>query len=115
MSAEIDFVTVTETPGTGATEEQLAMMYSRYRWAADHAIGKEVLDVACGAGMGLGLLASGARRVVGADYSEALLQTAAAHYGKGVRLVRLDAHGLPFREASFDVALLFEAIRDFFA
>ena len=104
------YVTVTELPGSDASEEQLAMLYTRYRIAAEYVEGKDVLEVACGPGIGLGYLARKARRVTGGDYDERLLQTGRRYYDGRIPLVRLDAHTLPFRISSFDVVILFEAI-----
>jgi ubiquinone/menaquinone biosynthesis C-methylase UbiE len=106
----MDFSSVTEQPGIGVTHEALEMLHARYSFAASHCEGKDVLEVACGAGMGLGLLAKSARRLVGGDFSESLLQCARRHYGSRVRLIRFDAHALPFADASFDTVLVFEAI-----
>ncbi len=105
-----DYTDVTETPGLGATREQMSMLYTRYRTAAAFCEGKDVLEVACGAGQGLGYLATKAHRVVGGDYTERLLSLARSHYGGQIPLVRLDAHRLPFRDRSFDVVILYEAI-----
>jgi len=106
-----DFKTVTESAGVRITREALAMQLSRYGFAASLCAGKEVLEVACGSGSGLGYLAGkGARRVTGGDLTEKLISDAAAHYGSRVALLRLDAHGLPFCNASFDLVVLFEAI-----
>lgn len=86
------------------------MLHSRYAYARSFCEGKDVLEVACGAGQGLGYLAKRARRLVGADCTPALLTMAQRHYQQRVPLVCLDAHHLPFPDASFDVVLLFEAI-----
>ncbi|MDR7550715.1 MAG: class I SAM-dependent methyltransferase [Armatimonadota bacterium] len=104
------FASVTELPGAGATREQLSMLYTRYRLAARHAAGKDVLEVACGPGIGLGYLARAARVVVGGDVDETMLRQARATYGPTMRLVRLDAHALPFAGRSFDLVLLYEAL-----
>ena len=101
---------VTELPGSGATREQLMMLATRYRLAADIASGHDVLEVACGPGIGLGYLARGARRVVGGDVDERLLQEAKRHYGRRIPLLRLDAHTLPFTDGAFDAVILFEAL-----
>ncbi len=45
-----DFSSVTEQPWQGATRTQMSMLRTRYGWAAEHAAGKDVLEVACGAG-----------------------------------------------------------------
>jgi SAM-dependent methyltransferase len=106
----VDYSTVTEAPGNLVSREAIDMLAARYTWAAEAAAGKDVLEVACGAGPGLGLLARNGRRAVGGDYTDALLRVAQRHYGTRVPLIRLDASRLPFRETSFDVVLLFEAI-----
>ncbi len=106
----IDYTTVTEVPGNRVTQEQLARMYHRYRFAADFSQGKDVVEVACGAGLGLGYLARKAAKVVGGDYTENLLKEAKRTYRGKMPLLRLDAHLLPFRSQSFDVVILYEAI-----
>ncbi|MCE5310601.1 MAG: class I SAM-dependent methyltransferase [Acidobacteriales bacterium] len=74
--------------------------------------GKRVLEVACGAGLGLGYVARDASYVVGGDIDELNLTTARATNAglPRVRIVGLDAHNLPFPDASFDLLLLHEAI-----
>ena len=101
---------VTELPGTEATEEQMARLYQRYHLAADYSKNRRVLEVACGAGIGLGYIAEGADFTVGGDYTASLLQLASSHYGDRVPLVRFDAHSLPFQNQSFDLLIIFEAI-----
>lgn len=110
ISGVIDYTRVTEVPGGKASRRQLAMLHSRYGHAAAFCKGRDVLEVGCGSGIGLGYLARRARRVVGADYSAELLAMARRHYGSRLPLVRLDAHRLPFRAGSFDVVILYEAI-----
>jgi len=106
----MDYTTVTEIPGDKVTLDQLKRMYTRYFFASKLCEGKDVLEIACGAGQGLGLLAKSARRVVGGDYTENLLRIAQKHYQGRIPLLRLDAHRLPFKESSFDVVILYEAI-----
>ncbi len=106
----IDYTTVTEVPGNRVTREQLERMYHRYRFAANFSDGKAVLEVACGAGLGLGYLAKKAAKVYGGDYTENLLREAKEYYGEKIPLLRLDAHSLPFHPQSFDVLILYEAI-----
>ena len=86
------------------------MLEARYSLAARHAAGKEVLEVACGAGIGLGRLVDTARRVVGGDYTRGLLRRARLHYGDRVSLVQLDGEMLPFAASTFDVVVLYEAL-----
>jgi len=104
------YVTTTEVPGAGATAEQLAMLYTRYHLAVGLGRGRDVLEVACGAGLGLGYLRQHARTIVGGDYDAEVLRYGRAHYQHGMRLLRLDAHALPFADGCFDVVILFEAL-----
>lgn len=104
------YLSVTERPATGATGEQIVMLYTRYHFAAEMAEGRDVLEVGCGPGMGLGFLAAKAKRVTGGDYDGRLLEIGRRHYGSRVRLTRLDAHALPFRNRTFDLVVLFEAV-----
>lgn len=105
-----DFSGVTEMSGTRATREQLSMIQTRYAEAARIAENRRVLEVACGAGRGLGLIARRARTTVGGDYTFLLVQRAKRYYGTRVPVLQLDAQALPFRHGSFDVVVLFEAI-----
>lgn len=106
----IDYRTVTEVPEDRVTHEQFARMFHRYRFATNFCKGKDVLEIACGAGQGLGYLARKARRVVGGDCTENLIQSAREYYKDRVELYLLDAHRLPFEDKSFDVVILYEAI-----
>jgi len=104
------YSTVTELPGSDATPEQLAMLATRYHLAGDFGEGRDVLEVACGPGIGLGYLAGRARSVVGGDFDGELLRQMRSHRGNGARVLQLDAHALPFAERSFDLVVLFEAL-----
>jgi ubiquinone/menaquinone biosynthesis C-methylase UbiE len=107
----IDYTQITEMPGNMISQEQLDMICCRYQTASKFVRGKDVLEVACGPGLGLGyLLAKGANKVVGGDINEDSLKVAREHYGERVELLSLDAQDLPFPDNSFDVVLIFEAI-----
>jgi ubiquinone/menaquinone biosynthesis C-methylase UbiE len=106
----IDYSTVTEIPGNRVTQDQLERMFHRYCFAANFSEGKDLLEVACGSGQGLGYLAKRAKWVFGGDYTENLIMVAKRYYQERVPLLRLDAHFLPFRDQSFDVVILYEAI-----
>ncbi len=69
-----------------------------------------VLDVGCGTGSLLSLLAADddAERLVGLDYADEMIRRAAEKFAGGdcpdkLTAVRGDAEHLPFRDASFDV------------
>jgi SAM-dependent methyltransferase len=85
------------------------MLYSRYAFAASQAKGGRVLEIGCAGGQGLGLLAKRARSVVGGDYSAVLLRRARETYGARFPLVQLSVEALPFRGASFETVVFFEA------
>jgi ubiquinone/menaquinone biosynthesis C-methylase UbiE len=107
---ETDYTAVTEVAGDRVSGEQVQRMYTRYYFARQYCNGKDVLDLGCGSGQGLGYLAKVAKKVVGADYSASLLRMTQEHYQDRIPLIRLDAQVLPFKNQSFDVAILFEAI-----
>lgn len=107
MSA--DFSTVTELAGHQAHAEQLSMIHTRYALARERAAGKDLLEIACGPGRGLGYLAQKARSVTAGDLTPALVDAARAHYGERVKLSVFDAQTPPFPDASFDVVVLYEA------
>jgi len=105
-----DYSEVTELAGSSISAEQLVRLTHRYRWAAQYCVGKDVVEVACGSGSGLGLLGRVSRSLEAGDYSPPILDLARAHYGERVRLVQLDAQSLPYANTSKDVIILFEAI-----
>ena len=88
------------------------MLYTRYHLAKVHCVDKDVLEVACGAGLGLGYLARCARSVIGGDIDETNLSIAhqSYHSQPHIQLQKQDAECLDFPDHSFDTLLLFEAI-----
>lgn len=104
------FEELTERPGDPVSEEQIARCAERYGWAAGYCKGHSVLEVACGAGQGLGCLAAAAEWLVAGDLTFDLLDRARRHYGDRIPLVRMDAQRIPIADASLDVVILFEAI-----
>jgi SAM-dependent methyltransferase len=106
------YVNVTERPGQAASRIQLEMLEGRYRWAAEQAREKDVLEAGCGAGMGLPVVAKVARLVQAGDVDAENLRAARAACAGltniGLRIFR--AQELPFPGESFDLVLLFEAI-----
>lgn len=105
-----DFVNVTEIEGQRISEEQLHRTCHRYHWAASLASGRDVLEVACGAGQGLGILRAVAKTLVAGDISPQVLASAQACFADTVPLGVFGAEDLPFADASFDLVLLFEAL-----
>ena len=103
---------VTELPGQRASSEQLARLYHRYKFASQFCKGRDVLEVACGGGIGLGFLAKKAKKVVGGDIDREILEIAKDTYrgSNNIEIYQLDAENIPFENNSFDVILLYEAI-----
>lgn len=100
----------TEVAGEPGTRPQFERLCSRYVWVSGYTDGRDVLEVACGSGQGLGLLARRARRVMGGDYSPENLAIARRTYQGRIPLLRLDAHRLPISTAGLDVVLLLETL-----
>ncbi|MCS6826432.1 MAG: methyltransferase domain-containing protein [Caldilinea sp.] len=105
-----DFLSITEVPGTLLNREQLDRMALRYSLATELAVGRRVLEVACGAGVGLGLLLGVARSLAACDYSTAALTLAQQSVGAQVLLAAADAQRLPYATGAFDLIVSFEAI-----
>lgn len=105
-----DYSSVTELAGDEVSREQVERICARYYWAGGYCYDRDVLEVACGAGQGLGYLARQARSLVAGDITPALVERARHHYGGRVDIRLMDAADLPFAEQSLDVVILFEAI-----
>ena len=105
-----DFLSITETPGALLNAEQMGRMTLRYSLAAELAAGRRVLEVSCGAGVGLNLLAAAAGTLAACDYAASVLPLAQQATGAHVPLAAADAQALPYAAAAFDLILCFEAI-----
>jgi ubiquinone/menaquinone biosynthesis C-methylase UbiE len=112
VGEKVNYNILTETPGERATKEQLERIFQRYRFVREFALGKEVLEVACGSGMGLGYISSIAKRVVGVDIDKKNVAFAKELYlgEKNIQVSLMDAHYLSFPDNSMDLIFLFEAI-----
>ena len=107
---EIDFLDVTELAEAHVTRQQVGRLLQRYSWAGQFCDGKDVLELACGNGMGLGYLSSVAKSLVGGDVSPTLVKRTNRHYGSRIDVRVMDAQNTGLIDASFDVIILFEAI-----
>jgi SAM-dependent methyltransferase len=105
-----DFTSVTELAGDEVSIEQVERLAHRYYWAGRYCQGQDVLEVACGAGQGLGYLISLSKSVRAGDITPALVANARSHYGNRVEILEMDAQALPFPDHSLNVVILFEAI-----
>jgi ubiquinone/menaquinone biosynthesis C-methylase UbiE len=109
-AATAQFVNVTEIAGEEITQEQFERLCHRYYWAGEYALGRDVLEVACGSGPGLRYLASKARSLKAGDFSPEVLARAKQHVSDQIELKVFDAQSMPYADASFDVVLIFEAL-----
>ena len=106
----IDYSTVTELSGDDITQEQLERLCHRYYWAGTYCKDKDVVEVACGTGPGVGYLDSLAKSFSAGDYTPGILEIAQKHYGDRIELSQFDAQDMPFDDKSKDVIIIFEAI-----
>jgi len=106
----VDYLSVTELSGSYVSQEQIDRICNRYYWAGKYCYNKDVLEVACGTGQGLGYLLKITKTLYAGDYSEKILKIAQKHYGNRIALKQFDAQKLPYKNNSMDVIILFEAI-----
>jgi SAM-dependent methyltransferase len=111
-NAQVDFTQVCEAPGELATKETLSMMLTRYHFAAQFVRDREILELACGAGCGLGYLAQHAQRVTGGDVDLKNLAPAIERYDghELIRVMCLNALDCPFGVKSFDTIILLDSL-----
>jgi len=85
---------------------------ARYEFALQYVDGKKVLDIGCGSGYGVDLIASKASEVIGVDISKEAMNYARQHYKrKNITFCVGDAIHLDFlKDRKFDVIICFEVI-----
>ncbi|MEM9049858.1 MAG: class I SAM-dependent methyltransferase [Pseudomonadota bacterium] len=97
--------------GTAGDWSRRHILFPRFlAFLGSHA-GKTALDIGCGEGQLTRLAKAAGIATTGLDLSAALLTVARARDGEGA-YVRGDAAALPFRDASFDLALSCVALLD---
>ncbi|MDD0852510.1 class I SAM-dependent methyltransferase [Halobacteriovorax sp. GB3] len=108
----LSYTDITELPGQNFTDEQLRMMKMRYFQASKLTEGKDVLEIACGPGLGAShLIKKGAKSYWGGDINPAVVELAKKNNPfSNAHFKELDAHKLSFDDNSFDVILCFEAL-----
>jgi SAM-dependent methyltransferase len=99
-----------ELPGRKVIPEVFEMIFTRYHSIIEFIKDKEVLEVGCGPGLGLGYIDQYAKRIIGGDYSISNVEIAHKHYGKRIEILVLNAHNLPFESESFDVIIAMEVL-----
>jgi SAM-dependent methyltransferase len=102
-----------ERLGNDPTSELWGEHRGRYRfagqWLRSSSSRPRVLDMACGSGFGLQILAEAGASVVGADL-DALALREAQRVAPHAALVRCDAARLPFAADAFDLITSFETL-----
>ena len=84
---------------------------ARYRWAAQLARGRRVLDAGCGTAYGSGVFATGgALEVIGVDVAEDVLDSVRPRVAGTVRLDVADVCRLPYDDGAFDLIVCFNVL-----
>ncbi len=109
MNRCAEYSEITESRGQKASKEQIQRLFQRYRFAVDYIKDKDVLEAACGTGIGLGYLKKTAKTVAGIDIDEKNLGEAIRH-NTGAIIRRMNAEGMSFADGSFDAVLMYEAL-----
>lgn len=104
------FIEVTEIAGTKISSEQLNRMQHRYTWASKFCQDKNVIEVACGSGQGIGILSNIAKSIIAGDITEELVVAASNYYKNRATILVMNAESLPFNDHEYDILILFEAI-----
>jgi len=110
MTLKTDYTDVTELSGDNVSQEQIDRIYQRYYWACTFCQNKDVVELACGTGQGLGLISSKARSVVAGDISAPIIERARERYGTRIDLRIMDAQDTKLPDSSCDIVIIFEAI-----
>lgn len=108
-----DYSGVMEIPGNRITQKAIRMMEFRNAFVGSFCEDRRVLEVACEAGHGLGMLGTKVPLVIGGDFTADLLRKAKGHCDRRFFLPCFDAHSAPFREGGFDVVICYKALRYF--
>ena len=107
---QTSFTPETELPGRNISLDTLQIIAHRYYWVSQLVSEKEVLEVGCGPGLGLGCLSRQAKRVIGGDITKDSLTLARKHYASRVEIACMDAHRLPVKDNCLDVVVSLASI-----
>ena len=110
-SERLEMAGEAQIPGREMSRSEFQHICHRYFIASGLVKGRSVLDVGCGAGIGLPFLGRHANRVVGTDLFQENIRLAERHSGPIISVRVMDAHELDFPDDSFDVILAMEVIQ----
>jgi len=108
----VKYSPVTSMKNALGTEQDLEHQYQEYVFSKGLSEDKDVLEIGCSIGRGLGLLSSVANSVVGLDINHDAIEVASAEYKdkKNIKVMLGDAHQLNFEDDSFDTILIIQTI-----
>lgn len=106
----MEFYKETEIPGIRISQDNYEIICHRYYFASRHILGKDVIEIGCGPGIGLGYMSKKAKKIIGIDIDQKNLKLAKDQYGDKIELLNADAHKLPFESNSFDVVICMASI-----
>lgn len=93
-------------------EEAERLLHARhvaaYDWARPYVAGRDVLEIGVNRGYGSRLIAADSRSFMGVDLSLDHVRETRSRYG--LRCLKADGQGLPFRAESFDTVVTFQVI-----
>ena len=95
----------TEKPGMRVPGEAHRIIALRYRLAIELARGRRILEVGCGAGLGIEAMLQASKSYVAGEFSNENIDILRKRWGNSLRLMRMDAHLLPFMPGSFEVVV----------
>jgi len=96
-------------------EDELSVVFEHHKFTYDvtskHIVNKDVLDVGCGTGYGVSILANHARTVTGIDYHLPALKYCKNIYSaSNIVYSGMEVLSLAFKDDSFDIATSFQVI-----
>lgn len=108
-----DYADFSEVAGTKITRSQLHRMLHRYSWAVSRLKRTDkVLELCCGCGQGLSLLADNCLTIEAVDRTSTLVEMASLITAKNLRVYKQEVGDFLSRvkESTYDVIIMFECI-----
>ncbi len=95
----------TEKPGQPFPLDTQMIIRDRYEFAAELAKGKSLLEIGCGAGLGLEYLAKSAKSLNAAEYSDENIAALQKRFADKISIEQCDAHDMPYPDGRFDLII----------